>query len=151
MKCKTNQSFTSLIHNSPDLCKFVAKVGQLDEINQIIASKLDPSLSDNCRVANLRDGTLILATTSPAWNHKLRFSSLDLLSALRLDPRWRGLKSIEIRVDYLPPIDTASNTNPHKPRPLSQFSANLLQQAAASISNPQLAAALRRLGGRTTN
>lgn len=148
MKCKTNQSITSLLQNVPDLHKFVGRIEQLKQISEIISSKLEPSLADNCHVANLRDGMLILATTSPVWNHKLRFSTLDLLSTLRSDPRWSGLKSIEVRVDYPPNNTDTSVINPNKPREISAAGAKSLLQAAASINNPQLALAIKRLANR---
>lgn len=145
MQYKFDHSFAGLLQSNSDLRNFVAKVEHLEQINQIIASKLEPSLANNCRVANLRDGTLILATTSPAWNHKLRFSSLDLLTALRADPRWSGLKSIEIRVDYLPNTQSASPPEPRKRIPISKASVEIIKDAAKNISNHKLATALDRL------
>lgn len=145
MQYKTHKSFASLLAGTPELRNFTAKLDHLNQMNQVISSKLEPSLASHCHVANLRDGTLILATTSPAWNHKLRFSALDLLSTLRADPRWSGLKSIEIRVDYLPNTETASTMKRSKPITLSAASAQLIKQAADNISNPSLAEAMRRL------
>ena len=129
----------------PDLRKFVAKVDQLKQIHQLISTKLEPSLADHCQVANLRDGTLILATTSPAWNHKLRFSAMDLLSALRADPRWSGLKAIEVRVDYLPQLENTSATKSKKRVSLSTNNAEYLRQAADNISCEKLSNALKKL------
>lgn len=148
MQYKTHKSFTNLLHGVADLSQFVAKVEHLNQINKIVASKLDPILASNCRVANLRDGTLILATTSPAWNHKLRFSSLDILSQLRTDPRWRGLKSIEIRVDYLPNTQSASPGLTKHPITISKANAELIKQTADIVSNKKLSEALKRLSER---
>ncbi len=86
----------------PALAAFRDKLTQLQQLNTLVASHIDPAMAANCQVANLRDGCLILTTTSPVWHHKLRFASSDLLSALRAHRQWAGLKSIEIRVDYLP-------------------------------------------------
>lgn len=145
MQYKTHQSFTSLLEGNYELQKVVSKVHHLEELNTLLASKLDPSFVNHCRVANLRDGILILATTSPAWNHKLRFSSLDLLSQLRAEPRWSGLKSIEIRVDYLPNMESASPQVVSRRAPLSKANAKLFEQLGENVSNPKLAAALKRL------
>ena len=145
MQYKTHQSFTNLLHQTAELRSFVTKIEQLEQINQIVTSKLDPSLSEHCQVANLRDGILILATTSPAWNHKLRFSSLDLLSSLRSDPRWSGLKSIEIRVDYLPLLDKNDLRRPRTSRHISAASALAIKQSADNIACNKLAAALQKL------
>lgn len=149
MQYKSKFSFASLLQTNPELCNFVAKIEKLKQINQFFADNLDPELLDNCQVANLRDGTLVISTTSPAWNHKLRFSSLDILSALRADPRWAGLKAIDVRVDYLPqrPNDTTSGSK--KPKAISNNSAELIENMANTISNPQLAESLRKLSKQT--
>jgi hypothetical protein len=141
-------SFTSLLQSSAEMQNFLGKVDALAQLNTLIASKLEPSLASNCRVANLRDGILILATTSPAWNHKLRFYSVDLLSELRSDPRWSGLKSIEIRVDYLPNTESASAPGSKRGISISKENAELLSQLAETIANPKLAQALKRVSSK---
>ena len=95
-------SFTNLLQTAPNLYKLLDKLEQLNLLNSFVVAHLEPSLAAQCRVANLRDGILILSTTSPAWKHKLRFATLDLLSALRAHPKWSSLKAIEVRIDYLP-------------------------------------------------
>jgi hypothetical protein len=149
MQYKTNffptKSITSLLEASGDLRTFITKLDQLDQISKFISKYLEPSLVNHCRVANLRDGILILSTTSPAWNHKLRFITLDLLSALRKNPLWSGLKAIEIRVDYLAQPENNITTNLKKPHPLSTENAKILLELAESISNPALASAIERL------
>lgn len=96
-------SFTHLLQTAPNLHKLLSKLEQLQQLNGIVAANLEPALATQCRVANLRDGILILSTTSPAWKHKLRFATIDLLSALRAHPQWSSLKSIEVRIDYITP------------------------------------------------
>jgi hypothetical protein len=145
MQSKTNKSFTSLLLETPDLHKFVNKVEQLKQIHQLISTKLDPSLANHWQVANLREGTLVLTTSSPAWHHKLRFSAMDLLSALRADTRWSGLKAIDIRVDYLPLAENTSETKSRSRINISAQSAGHIQQSAQSISHKKLAEALSRL------
>lgn len=98
-------SFTSLLQSAPNLNKLLAKLAQLEQLNRFIAKYFEatePNLGKQCRVANLREGILILSTTGPAWKHKLRFATSDLLSALRANPQWSSLKSIEVRIDYIP-------------------------------------------------
>jgi len=146
----SQQSFSNLLQASPELSSFVDKISQLEKINQILASKLEPELFANCQVANLRDGTLILTTTSPAWNHKLRFCSVDLLSALRSEPQWAGLKSIEVRVDYLPQTPNDTTTSSKNPVVISEQAAAALRGAAKSVSNSKLSKALEGLAARDT-
>lgn len=147
----TYRAVTSLLRTTPDLQKFVDKLEQLEHMNRYLASHLEPGLANNCRVANLRDGSLVLSTTSPAWHHKLRFATMDLLSALRANPLWSGLKSIEVRVDYLPPSHDDTPTNFKTPNPISVQNAKLLRQTATHIRNEKLAEAMTRLAKRSGN
>lgn len=141
----TYQAVTSLLHTTPNLQKFVNKLEQLKHISQYVTNHLEPDLANHCRVANLRDGALVLSTTSPAWHHKLRFVTMDLLSTLRTNPMWSGLKSIEVRVDYLPSNYDDTPTNFKTPSPISAQNAKLLRQTATHIRNQKLAEAITRL------
>ena len=143
------KNLSRLFKTTPELTKFIDKLGALEQISRFIATHLDPALSAQCRVANLRDGVLILSTTSPAWNHKLRFVTLDLLSVLRAQPAWCGLKSIEVRVDYLPTHEHNTITNLKKSPPISAYNAKLIEETANGISCTKLAESLQRLAGRS--
>lgn len=146
MSLTTQQhTLASLVHTNPQFSDFVHKLEQLSQINHVIANKLAPELHAHCQVANLRDGILILSTTSPTWNHKLRFGSADLLSALRREPRWAGLKGIEIRVDYLPQKDNNTTPSSKKPKSISKKAAGVIAETAQNINNQKLAAALIKL------
>src|ERR1700722_1515422 len=91
-------SLANILTDSPILSEIVNKVDQLAKLNRIVHQKLDPELTKYCRVANLRDGILILSTSSPATGHLLRFAKAELLSTLRIEPQWCHLKSIKIHV-----------------------------------------------------
>ncbi len=144
-KHQSYRAFDNLLGTAPELQKFIAKLQHLEQINNYLSIHLDPHLVPHCRVANLRDGALILSTTSPAWNHKLRFAALDILSILRANRLWSGLKSIEVRVDYLKPIDHDTPTNFKTSSPISAQNAKLIEQTATNISNKKLSNSLARL------
>lgn len=118
---------SNVIQNSSDLGKLQKNAEKIAQLTKTIASKLDPELAKNCKVANLRQGFLILTTTSPAWKHKLRFLSVDLLESLRTDPRWAGLTGIEVIIDYPPEPVQVSSDEPLKPKPLSAENAQILK------------------------
>lgn len=139
------KAFGNLLSGTPELQKFVSKLQHLEQINNYLSAHLDPQLAPHCRVANMRDGALVISTTSPAWNHKLRFAALDILSLLRANPLWSGLKSIEVRVDYLNPIDHNTPTNFRTSSPVSTKNAKLIQQTATYIANEKLSNSLKRL------
>jgi hypothetical protein len=91
-------SLANILTTSPILSQIVRKVDQLAQLNRIVHQKLDPALKTHCRVANYRDGVLILTTNTSATGHLLRFAKGELLTALRKEPEWCHLKSIKIHV-----------------------------------------------------
>ena len=81
---------SDVLINSPTLRNLYEKVitlNQLNEMNQRILSKIAPTLAPHCRVANLRDQTLVLTTDSPIWLHALRYTinKATLLTALKAE------------------------------------------------------------------
>lgn len=145
MEHKFKRSLADLLQISPTLSALTSRVRDLEKINQIILQKLEPEVAQNCQVANLRNGILYLATTSPAWHHQLRFLTSDLLSQLRTEPDWMGLKSIEIQVQQPSTPYVPLEQQPSKPQRLSKENAELLSEAAASLSNDKLSDALLKL------
>ena len=91
-------SMIEILTISPILSQIVNKVEQLAKLNRIVHQKCNPELRKHCRVANYRDGILILSTHSSAIGHLLRFEKSELLTALRSLPEWCHLKSIKIHV-----------------------------------------------------
>lgn len=138
--------------------EIIRKTEHLNKLNRLVQSKLDPTLSAHCRVANLRDGILVLTTSSPAFGHLLRFKSIDLLSALRAEPQWCGLKSIQTRVCPEHPLTLAAlplvQSNAKEQAlgsmgpSLSVQSAELLKNTANNIQSPRLRHALLKLASR---
>lgn len=126
---------------------FLDKTSSLTQLNQAVLKKCDPSLRAHCRVSNVRDGILILAATTPAFGHTLRFSETDILTALRQDPNWSQLKSIQALVR--PELTSVRNPEPPFPPPrLSAGSRATIRQSAEGIQSPKLRRALLQLGSR---
>ena len=142
-------SLIEVLAKSPLFGEIVNKVELLAKLNRVVLEKLDPELRGHCRVANLRDGVLILTTTSPALGHQLRFATSDLLTSLRALPEWCHLKSIktQVRSTYyaaLPPI-------PEYPaRILSKSNAEIVKASAQDINTAALKEALLRLSQRAS-
>jgi hypothetical protein len=141
-------SLANLLTTSPILREIVYKVEQLAKLNQLVLKKLDPTLARHCRVANFRNGILVLTTTSPIWGHQLRFAKTDILSTLRADPEWIGLKSIEaqVRPDTNSVADIKKNTLP-VPK-LSKVAAQFVELTAIEVTSPTLKKALLKLSKR---
>lgn len=110
---------------------------------QAVESKIHPlipsPLNQHCRVANVRDGILILQTDSAVWATKARFATAELLpKILSLD---LGIEQIRIGTR---PSESVMQTATRRAS-LSSTTAELVNDLADSITNPPLAAALRRL------
>ncbi len=151
MEYKTNQTLAQLIKQSTILAKFHAKVQNLEQIDQAVKAHLESDLARNCKVANLRNGTLILSTTSPSWNHQIRFLRFELLSKLRSNKEWCGLKAIETKVNLLPNFESYSQEQLQKTnmKKLSTDNANLIIQATKNIKSEKLINALVKLAKHT--
>ncbi len=149
MKGHKKISLTDILIQSPVFSEMASKVEQLSKLNYIVHQKLAPDLAKHCRVANLRDGILILTTTSPTYGHLLRFSEVDLLTELRADPRWCHLKSIKTHVR--PPIGEAKHPKDILPKPfLSVLNAAVIETTASYIAPSSLQKALLRLSKRVS-
>lgn len=140
-------SMVEILTISPILSQIVHKVDQLAKLNRIVHQKCDPELAKHCRVANYRDGILVLTTNSPAMGHLLRFAKSTLLTELRSLPEWCHLKSIKIHVRPNPldakEISPTVNTLPKPTLPLRI--AKDLKETALNISYQPLQQALLRL------
>lgn len=142
-----HHSLIDILTTSNTLNTLVNKASALNKLNQALLEKLDPALSPHCRVTNLRDGILILTTPSPAWGYKLRFAEMELLSTLRKEPEWCGLKSIQSRVRPL--LQQDPYLKQQFPAPvLSKQSACHLLNTANGIECPKLRQSLLKLSSR---
>jgi hypothetical protein len=141
------RTMAEILTTSTILSQIVNKVDQLAKLNRIVHQKCDPELRKHCKVANYRDGILILTTHSSATGHLLRFSKSELLTALRSEPAWCHLKSIKIHVRPNPPaLDiTPAPRMPDFPR-LPPHVAQNIKETAFNINFPPLRQALLRLG-----
>ena len=141
----TKNSLFEILTNSPLFGKIVNKVDQLAKLNRIVHQNLDPELKSYCRVANLRDGILIITTTSPAAGHLLRFAEIDLLSKLRAEPEWCHLKSVKTLVrPSIALVKAATAQNLPKPS-LSLEGRKAIENVVQGIDSHELQKALTRL------
>lgn len=117
----------------------------LAALDRRVADYLPPSLAPHVRVANLRDGVLVLHADSTAWRMRAHYLAPGLLEALRGLPDLAGLVSIQVRV-----APAAGTPRPVSPRPLrlSADASQCLADVADTVSDPGLRDALRRLAAR---
>lgn len=143
MENSTNQ-LTNVLQASPLLKDYVTKTKTLERLTQIVRQYLEPELAGNCSVANLNNNVLILATTSNAVNHKLKYLVPDLLNKLRSLPKYYGLSSIEI-IQQIPIVEAIPQTNMLTRMYLSSESAKQIIAMADQITDKALARALMKI------
>lgn len=124
------------------LSRLVARARALLEIERAVHGNLNPELARHCRVVNLRDDSLLLATTSAAWATRLRYEIPRLLGLLQRQTD--RLSAIRVVVHPAAPEAPVNR----RAVPLSPAAAEAVNAGAQSIGDPALSAALARLAKR---
>ena len=107
-------------------------------------------LVDHITAVNFTGGVLSLQAHSAAWASRARHQQRDLMARLRAEPCFQGLRELRIRVR--PAEGKATSSAPRtQPTRLSTQAAKLVTATAAGITDPDLPAALTRLGTRAGN
>lgn len=120
------------------------KVAQLNQLNEIW-QKNWADLAQHSRIANFREGCLVIEVDNAAWATRLRYLIPDLTRKLVKHPALNRLKHIEWYIQpHSPTVSPRSRFAPV----LSDHSAQLLKNTALSIKMEQLQAALIRLSNK---
>lgn len=110
----------------------------LNKLNRAVQGVLPAQLHPWCRVANFRQGILVLETANASWMMRLRYEQSSLLSALRAQIL-PSLTAIDIRIN--PSLAAKRQENAHESskqngetsagRQLSEQSAKMLLDIAS--------------------
>jgi hypothetical protein len=95
-------------------------------------------------VANVRDGVLVLQTSSAEWRARVHFLAPQLIEALRAELSAPNVTEIRVRVAPA----TAQKAAVHPGIRLSSTAAELLESSARSIGDDALRRSLTRLAQR---
>jgi hypothetical protein len=83
-------------HDTP-LGNLLKHAAELDRLDRQLSGLLSPQLSQNCQVADLRDGCLTLVSPAAVWATQLRFQSADIVHKLN-ETSDSGIRRIVIRI-----------------------------------------------------
>ncbi|WP_342146740.1 DUF721 domain-containing protein [Rickettsiella endosymbiont of Aleochara curtula] len=119
------------------------KVQQLTKLNHIWQAEISGDLAEHTRVANFRDGYLIVECDSAAWATRLRYTLPDITQKLLKHPDLRDLTHIEWNIQ--PQFHAPNIQLSQLPPVLSHASAALLKNAADNIQVKPLQEALLRI------
>lgn len=126
MRDSRPQLNSELIYSLSDNIR--TKANLLFSLNQEV-HRILPQSKNICRVANYRNGILVLECASAAWVTRLNYDRQYLLSSLR-QTQLSALTTIEIKVN---PELAAATREQHKP--IAATGASLSTQAAAGLIN----------------
>lgn len=122
----------------------VERAGALHRLQQAVNKRLPEDLRAHCRVANVRDQTLILQADTSTWATRLRCLIPELLAGIKSQSGMTTLRDIRIKVSV--PQHNDETASPQRPS-LSDHSVKLLTHVAET-ADPELRAAWLRLAGR---
>ncbi|MBI5448397.1 MAG: DUF721 domain-containing protein [Gammaproteobacteria bacterium] len=131
-----------LARQSGQMGRLLEKVDELNALDRLVKSCLDPFLIPHCQVANLRSGCLVMMAESAAWATRLRYTFPDLLSRLRYEARLFNVTSLQCVIQKNPPIHSQVA---HATLSLSAENAALFAAMAQEEPDPLLAAAFKKL------
>ena len=130
------------------LAGLLAHSRDLGKMDILLAELLPAPLNTHCHLLSIRNSVLVMAADSPVWAARLRFHAPQLVKQLA---RRLSAKRCTIHVRVRPP------EIPQPPRPQKAVARpgrqgiTALQQAAQSVSDPELKTALLRLANRSCN
>lgn len=113
MRDSRPRSIDNLFSDATDTNRmFLARIQQraimLLKLNRAIRTLLPAPLRPWCRVANFRQGVIVLETANASWKMRLHYEQTQLLSTLRAQIL-PSLSSIDIRINP----DLARNKDPN--------------------------------------
>jgi len=121
-----------------------ADIARLPEIAAAWSEAAGPDLSAHVHPIRFTDGKLVLRASSPVWISKVRHSHESLVLALRAIPLFKELIGLEVRAA---PLDLGRRKQSlRRAQAISQGTRKLLESVAGDINDPELSAALARLG-----
>lgn len=103
-------------------------------------------MAAHCEPTHYEAGRLTVAADGPAWASRVRQQQAGLLQALRAQPALRALREIRVQVQPTKTAAAPSVARARHPSRLSSKAARLVRGVAESVDDPQLRAALDRLG-----
>ena len=119
-------------------------IARLPEVAAAWGEAAGPELAAHVHPIRYTGGKLVLRAASAVWVSKVRHSHETLMHALRRQPQFKELTGLEVRAA---PLDRArQKKSVHRVRAISTDTRKLLESVAEDIADPELRAALTRLG-----
>jgi hypothetical protein len=119
-------------------------IARLPEVAAAWGEAAGPELAAHVKPIRYTGGKLVLRAASAVWVSKVRHSHETLTRALRRQPLFKELTGLEVRA--APPDRARQKKSAHGAPALSTETRKLLESVAGDVADPELRAALTRLG-----
>jgi hypothetical protein len=127
--------------------RLLSRARALGELDALVHELIPSPLNVHCRVLSVRDGILVVAADSAVWATRLRYQSSRLVKQLsKTSSVTMHTVQVRVRASEHP---TGDRITPLR-QPVSERNSMALKQAARSVTDAGLKAALLRLAGRRT-
>ena len=145
---RSEKSIAQLLgKNSGKMAKVLGQINQISALQAYITTYFAEHCKQTVQVANLRQGVLILSVSNASLATQLRYQSMALLSELRQQAAWAGIRSIKFIVASQRGTTNYKLAKTKRTPLVSKPNAAMLKQTALTIKNPKLRKQLLRLSG----
>ncbi|MCL1142911.1 DUF721 domain-containing protein [Shewanella gaetbuli] len=110
---KTPQDLSNLLHGSGKLPEIAEKAELLNNLNRHVKQIIDGPATEHLKVANLRQGVLVIETSAAAWAARINFQKPKLLRQLQAETL-PMLTTIEVKVNPGLALTNEKSTIGHK-------------------------------------
>lgn len=144
----TNNSFKNIKALSAEILRRFG--GHLDRVGALRArwhGLVGDPMAGHSEPTSYEGGRLTVTVRSPAWASRLRQQEAGLRRVLRSDAAFRDLHELRVRIQPTDPVVKPTVVTPRAPSRLSPAAARMVRGVAETVSDPELRAALERLGG----
>lgn len=138
---KSPQDLSNLLHGAGKLPELAEKAELLNNLNHYVKQIIDGPVAEQLKVANLRQGVLVIETTSAAWAARINFQKPKLLRQLQAETL-PMLTAIEVKVN--PALAMRTNIPQTNPNHISPTAAQHIEALAEHIEG-SLGEKLKRL------
>lgn len=126
------------------LSSLIAKVNQLNQLNQSLSKILDAKLASHCQITNLEKGILTILVDNSSWGTKIRYASPNILNKMHQKDVFSKVKSIKCIVRPKRHERTKTKQSDQKLN-ISAENAQILRSVANGVKDEKLREALRKL------
>tara|TARA_R110000764_G_scaffold149003_3_gene236784 strand:+ start:57 stop:509 length:453 start_codon:yes stop_codon:yes gene_type:complete len=130
-----------LLRTNMTLKHLYAQAKNLERLQALVETQLEPAAREHCKVASCADGVLRMVVSSSQWATRLRYQQKRLIRQLQAYKEFATLTKIHCKVQ--PPL--VKKAPPVRTMRRSQVAAEHLRDTAEHVTDARLRSALEKL------